>query len=150
MILWILSKLILVAVLTNRVGEISVGPKFASPKLLLNLGATSEYFSGSLTFYHFYNFSDPVGLNGLKQKMNMILSCDDFKNFFLISFFDSQSNFFQNLILLFINNHTPVFCSIHQMIYQYCYGVTLMYLFAYTPILRRRQRGYSPERLKIG
>ena len=31
------------------------------------------------------------------------------------------------------------------MVYQYCYIMTLMYVFAHSPILRRKRRGIQPE-----
>jgi len=35
------------------------------------------------------------------------------------------------------------------MVYQYCYIMTLMYVLAHSPILRRKRRGIQPEGIKL-
>ena len=36
------------------------------------------------------------------------------------------------------------------MVYQYCYIMTLMYVFAHIPILRRKRRGIQPQGIQEG
>ena len=75
----------------------------------------------------------------------MILIGANLQKFHLIPFLNIYTYLLQNLIHMIIKYHTSIFGRQHKMVYQYCYIMTLMYVFAHSPILRRKRRGIQPE-----
>jgi hypothetical protein len=75
----------------------------------------------------------------------MILICTNLQELHLISLLDIKTNFLQNIIHMIIKYYTPILGRKHQMVYQYRYIMTLMYVFAHTGILRRKRRGIQPQ-----
>jgi|GEM_PF-4321906 len=82
----------------------------------------------------------------------MILVCPNLQKPHLIALLNFQTNFLQNFIHLIIEYDSPILGWKHQMIYQYCYIMTLMYEFAHNPkrfngsldTLLDRLKQYSP------
>ena len=77
--------------------------------------------------------------------MHMILICTDLQEFQLVSLLYVQTDFLHNLVHMIIEYCTPIFGWKYQMVYQYRYIVTLMYVFAHIAILRRKRRGIQPH-----
>jgi len=80
--------------------------------------------------------------------MNMILIRSNFQKFHLISLFDIQTHFLQHPINLTIKHRSPVLGWKHQMVDQYRYIMTLMYILTHIEILRRKRRGIEPQGIK--
>jgi len=100
----IFSNCILISMLTNGTRKIPLRPKFASPQLFLNFGASPKYFSGSKTFYHCDDLCHAICRYRLHQEMNMIIICSNFQKLKLVTFFDFQAYFFENLINIIFKN----------------------------------------------
>ena len=149
LIFHIIADRILIPMLPDSACEVTVPTEFASPYFLLHLGTALEHFSCSEAFYHRYDLSHNVCQNRLHQKMNMILICTNLQELHLISLLDIYTNFLQNIIHLIIKYYTPILGRKHQMVYQYRYIMTLMYVFVHTGILRRKQRGINPKGIKF-
>ena len=80
----------------------------------------------------------------------MILIGANLQKFHLISLLDVQADFLQNIIHIIIQYCTPILGRKDQMVYQYGYVMTLMCVFAHTPILRRKRRGIQPQGIQTG
>ena len=147
LVFYIFADGILIPMFSDCTCKITVRPEFASPQLLLYLGTAPEYLSRSEAFYYGYNPGYAICRNRLHQEMNMILICANLQKFHLIPLLNIQTDFFQNIIYMVIKYCTPILGWKHQMVYQYCYIVTLMYVFAHTGILRRKRRGIQPQEI---
>ena len=75
----------------------------------------------------------------------MILICTNLQEFYLVSLLDVQTDFLHNIVHITIKYCTPIFGRKYQMVYQYRYVMTLMYVFAHIKILRRKRRGIQPK-----
>lgn len=142
--LYIFGDGVFISMLTNGTCVITVCPKFASPQLLLHLGTTLEYFSCREAFYHHYDLAHMICGHRLNQKMNMILIGANLQEFYLIPLFNIQTYVLQNLIDMIIKYYTSILRRQHKMVYQYRKIVTLVDVFAHSPILRRKRRGIQP------
>ena len=79
----------------------------------------------------------------------MILIRSNFQKFHLISLFDIQTHFLQHPINLTIKHRSPVLGWKHQMVDQYRYIMTLMYILTHIEILRRKRRGIEPQGIQL-
>ena len=136
---------ILIPMFSNSASKVAIRPEFASPQLLFHFRAALEHLSCGNAFYHRYDFGYTVCWNGLHQKMHMILICTNLQEFQLISLLYVQTNFLHHIVYMIIKYCTPIFCWKYQMVYQYRYVMTLMYVFAHIGILRRKRRGIQPQ-----
>ena len=130
--------------LANGTCVVTVRPKFASPQLLFHFGAALEYFSCRQAFYHHYNLAHMICGHRLNPKMNMILIGANLQELYLIPFLNIQTYLLQNLIHMIIKYYTSILRGQHKMIYQNRYIMTLVDVFAHSPILRRKRRGIQP------
>ncbi len=130
---------------SNSACKVTVRPEFASPQFLFHLGTAPEYFSCGKAFYHRYDLGYAICRNGLYQKMDVILICTNLQEFQLVSLLDIQTDLLHNIIHMIIKYCAPILGRKNQMIYQYRYIMTLMYVFAHTDILRRKRRGIQPQ-----
>ena len=136
---------ILIAMFTNSSSKVAVRPEFASPQLLFHFRTTPEHLSCGKAFDHRYDFGHAIGWNGLHQKMHMILIGTNLQEFQLVSLLYVQTDFLHNIVHMIIKYCTPIFGRKYQMVYQYRYVMTLMYVFAHIGILRRKRRGIQPQ-----
>ena len=136
---------ILIAMFSNSSSKVAVRPEFASPQLLFHFRTTPEHLSCGKAFYDRYDFCYAIGWNGLNQEMHMILICTNLQEFQLVSLLYVQTDFLHNLVHMIIKYCTPIFGRKYQMVYQYRYVMTLMYVFAHIDILRRKRRGIQPQ-----
>ena len=141
----ILSDRILIAMFPNCARKITVRPEFASPQLPFYLRATAEHFSCSEALYHSYDLRHAIRRNRLHQKMHMVLIRTYLQKFYLIALLDVQTDILHNVIDMIIKHCTPILGRKYQMVYQYSYVMTLMYVFAHICILRRKRRGIQPQ-----
>jgi hypothetical protein len=81
----------------------------------------------------------------LHPKVHMILIRPNLQKLNLIPLLYVHTHRLQNIIHLFIKHCTPIFGREYQRVYQYRYVMTLMYVLAHTPILRRKRRGIGPQ-----
>ena len=125
-------------------GKVSIRPKFAAPQLLLDMRTPFEYLACRQTLDQGDNLSHAVGRNRLNQEVNMVFICTYFQKLQLVALFNFKTNLLNFLIHQIIEYHTTVFRRKYQMIQQYRYIVTLMYVFAHMSILRRKRRGIEP------
>jgi hypothetical protein len=79
----------------------------------------------------------------------MILIRPNLQKLNLIPLLYVHTHRLQNIIHLFIKHCTPIFGREYQMVYQYRYVMTLMYVLAHTPILRRKRRGIGPQGIQV-
>ena len=136
---------ILIPMFSNSACKVAVRPEFASPQLLFHFRTAPEHLSCGKALYHRYHLGDTICRNGLHQKMHMILICANLQEFYLVSFLDVHTHVLHNIVHMIIKYCTPIFGRKHQMVYQYCYVMTLMYVFAHMCILRRKRRGIQPQ-----
>jgi hypothetical protein len=134
----------LIAMFSNCASKVSVCPEFTSPQLLSHFRTAFEYLSCGNAFYHRYDFGYTICGNRLNQEMHMILIGANLQESHLISFFYVQTDVFDNIIHMIIKHCTPIFGRKYQMVYQYRYVMTIMYVFAHINILRRKQWGIQP------
>jgi hypothetical protein len=132
---------VLIAMFSNSASKVIVRPELASPQLLFHFRTTPENLSCGNAFYHRHKLGYGICGNRLNQEMHMILIGANLQEFHLISFFYFQTNFFDTIIHMLIKHCTPIFGRKYQMVYQYRYVMTLMYVFAHINILRRKRRG---------
>ena len=138
-----------IAVLSDRACEKPIRPKFATPQLLLDLWATSEYLSRRHALQHPHNLRHTICRYRLNQKMYMILVRPYFQKLYLVTLLNFQTYFFQNLINPVVKHCSSVLCRKYQVIHQHRYVVALMDIFAHPRSLRRKRRGIQPEEIKL-
>jgi hypothetical protein len=134
---------------SNCARKITVRPEFASPQLFFHLGTAPEYFSCRQALYHRYDLRHAIRRNRLHQEMDMIPIRTNLQKFHLIALLDLQTHFLYNVIDMFIKHRTPILGRKYQMVYQYTYVMTLMYIFAHIGILRRKRRGIQPQAIEV-
>ena len=66
-----------------------------------------------------------------------------------IAYLYVQIDFLHNIVHMIIKYCTPLFGRKYQMVYQYRYVMTLMYVFAHIGILRRKRRGIQPQGIQF-
>ena len=146
---YILADRILVPMFPNSACKVTVRPEFASPQLLFHFGTAPENFSCGEAFYHRYDLRYAICSNRLHQKMDMILIRTNLQKFHLVPILYFQTDFLDNVIHMIIKYGTPVLGRKHQVVYQYSYVMTFMYVFAHIGILRRKRRGIQPQGILI-
>jgi hypothetical protein len=141
----VLADRIFIAMFPNSARKVSVRPEFASPQLIFHLGTAPEHLSCSDALYCCYDLRYAIRWNRLHQEMDMILIRTNLQEFQLVSLLDVQADFLYNIIHMIIKHCTPILGRKYQMVYQYRYVMTLMYVFAHIDILRRKRRGIQPQ-----
>jgi hypothetical protein len=136
---------ILIAMFSNSSSKVAVRPEFASPQLLFHFRTTPEYLSCGKAFYDRYDLGYAIGWNRLDQEMYMILICANLQEFQLVSLLYIQADFLHNIVYMIIKYCTPIFGRKYQMVYQYRYVMTLVYVFTHIATLRRKRRGIQPQ-----
>jgi hypothetical protein len=137
-----------IAMLSNRACEKTIRPKFATPQLFLDLGATPEYLSRRHALQHSHDLRHTVSRYRLNQKMNMILVCAYLQKLHLVAFRNFQTYLFQNFINPVVKHCSSVLCRKYQVVHQHRYVVALVDIFAHPQSLRRKRRGIQPEEIK--
>jgi hypothetical protein len=79
----------------------------------------------------------------------MIFICANLQELQLISLLNVKTDFLYNFINMIIKHCTPILGWKYQMVYQYRYVMTLMYVFAHIGILRRKRRGIQPQGIQF-
>jgi hypothetical protein len=141
----VLANRILITMFPNSACKVTVRPEFAAPQLILHFRTAPEYFSCGDALYYRCKLRHAICWNRLYQEMNMIFIRTNLQEFQLVSFLNVQADFLHNLINMSIKHCTPILGRKYQMVYQYCYVMTLMYIFAHIGILRRKRRGIQPQ-----
>ncbi len=77
--------------------------------------------------------------------MHIILIYTNLQEFQLLSLLDVQADFLYNIVHMIVKYCTPIFGRKYQIIYQYLYVMTLMYVFAHIGILRCKQQGIQSQ-----
>jgi len=133
--------------LPDRTGKGAVAPEFSTPELFLDLGTAFEQLTSGKVFNHGNHLADAIGGNGLDQKMDVVFICLDFQELDLVSLFDVQTDLFENLIYVLVEDDFPILGREDQMVDQNSDIIALVSVFAGTHIplvLRRKRRGIKP------
>jgi len=79
--------------------------------------------------------------------MHIILIYTNLQEFQLLSLLDIQADFLCNIVHMIVKYCTPIFDRKYQIIYQYLYVMTLMYIFAHIGILRCKQQEIQSQEI---
>ena len=97
---------------------LAIGPKFATPQLLLDRGDTLKYFSGGQALYHPHNVRRAIHRNRLDQKMAMITVGPNFKKPDLVAVGNRQAHVPNHHIDGGGHHGPPVFGGTDHVIHQ--------------------------------
>ena len=139
------SYRILAAMSAYRAREIPIGPEFASPELLFDVGAPLEDLPCGEALDKRCYLGHAVRWNGLYEEMHVVLVGSDLQKLHLISVLNFYTYVFHHSIHILIEYGTPILCRKDHVVYQYRNVVTLMHIFAHLSTLRRKRRGIQPE-----
>ena len=124
-----------VSMLSNRVYEVPVSPEFPSPKLFLYMGGLGKDLSGGEAFHHSNNLGWTVGWNRLDEEVDMIFVCSNLDEFQFIPFGYFKTGLFEDLVYLFIDNHTSILGGTDKMVQENRNIMALMEVLTHSPSL---------------
>ena len=75
----------------------------------------------------------------------MIPIHSNFQKLDLVALFNLQANRLHNSVHLLIKHGSPICCGENKMVQQDGNIMTSVYIFAHSPMLRRKRRGIHPQ-----